>query len=477
MSGSRLDQNRRTLREFSVAVAVTRFQDIEVVGKSQSRVDDALRKRLRADTSTNPEFWSFRFDAVRRHAHAMFQYPAMMVPQMQARFINDVCTVCPGIRTVYDPFVGSGTVLTETMLHGLDFFGQDVNPLAVLLCRVKAGPFFTNSLADRAAAIRDRVKCDRRRRTEADFSGLSKWFRPDVARDLSKIVRAIRAERELWSRRFFWVCIAETVRLASNSRTSTVKLHIRPKKEVDSRPVDATALFHRIVATNVSNLSSKYDLLDEKNHAVKGQYTGTIRTQLADSANSDSDEGRFDLLITSPPYGDNVTTVTYGQHAYLPLQWIDRHDIDEGFDDSLLDSTHAIDSRSLGGSRKGALEAISEFRERSAAFGKTIDSLKRQPRDRRLRVAAFVRDLDGCLPSILNRMRRNAYMIWVVGNRCVGGKEVRLKDILLEFLETRGAAHVATLQRKIPSKRMALHNGIAATMTNETVLVTRKDAA
>ena len=407
----------------------------------------------------------------------MFQYPAMMVPQMQARFIDDVCAVCPGVRTVYDPFVGSGTVLTETMLHGLDFFGQDVNPLAILLCRVKAGPFFTDSLADRTALIRDRIQRDRGRRTEASFSGLCKWFRCDVARDLSRIVRAIRAEHELWSRRFFWVCLAETIRLTSNSRTSTVKLHIRPKTEIDARSVDAIELFYRIVTTNVSNLASKYELLRQHEHAVNGRYRGTVRTRLGNSASSDSSGNRFDFLITSPPYGDNVTTVTYGQHAFLPLQWIDRDDIDQEFEDSLLDSTHAIDSRSLGGSRKGALEAITDLRERSEAFGTTIDSLKRQPRDRRLRVAAFIRDLDGCLPGILERLRRNAYMVWVVGNRCVGGKQVALKNILQELLEARGAVHIATLDRRIPSKRMALHNGIAATMTNEAVLVMRKDFA
>ena len=29
-----------------------------------------------------------------------------------------------------------------------------------------------------------------------------------------------------------------------------------------------------------------------------------------------------DLICTSPPYGDNHTTVTYGQFSILPLLWI-----------------------------------------------------------------------------------------------------------------------------------------------------------
>lgn len=46
------------------------------------------------------------------------------------------------IDSVGDPFVGSGTVLTETMLKGLRFWGTDINPLSILSSMVKKGPFF-----------------------------------------------------------------------------------------------------------------------------------------------------------------------------------------------------------------------------------------------------------------------------------------------------------------------------------------------
>ncbi len=32
----------------------------------------------------------------------------------------------------------------------------------------------------------------------------------------------------------------------------------------------------------------------------------------------------IDISITSPPYGDNATTVTYGQFSILSLFWIDK---------------------------------------------------------------------------------------------------------------------------------------------------------
>jgi hypothetical protein len=101
-------------------------------------------------------------------------------------------------------------------------------------------------------------------------------------------------------------------------------------------------------------------------------------------------------------------------------------------------------------------------------------ALADQPRDRRLRTSAFIRDLDHVLPAILGRLRQQAYMIWVVGNRSVGGRIMPLNQILRELLESYGAIHVTTLERRIPSKRMALHNGISATMTRESILVMRK---
>ncbi len=49
----------------------------------------------------------------RSHGHALFPYPAMMVPQLQGALLDDVVAIDPAITVCYDPFAGSGTVLTE----------------------------------------------------------------------------------------------------------------------------------------------------------------------------------------------------------------------------------------------------------------------------------------------------------------------------------------------------------------------------
>jgi site-specific DNA-methyltransferase (cytosine-N4-specific) len=100
--------------------------------------------------------------------------------------------------------------------------------------------------------------------------------------------------------------------------------------------------------------------------------------------------------------------------------------------------------------------------------------LENEPRDRAVRVAAFCRDLNLSMDFILSKLASNAYMIWTIGNRRVGGQVVPTDDIILELLAVRGAKLVHRFERVIPSKRMAVKNNIAETMMAETILILRK---
>ncbi|MCP4216614.1 MAG: site-specific DNA-methyltransferase [bacterium] len=439
-------------------------------------VDEKLRKTLLSFSNRNSDYWSFRGKAAREHAHAYLQYPAMMVPRMQGKLIRIVRQLNPWIKNVFDPFVGSGTVMTEAMLQGLSFCGNDINPLAVLICRTKKGPWVTIALKEKIDTLMECIRSDNSNQLEVDFPNLSKWFRPDVAVELSRIRRGIRKESAKWARRFFWLALAETIRLSSNSRTSTFKLHIRPPEEVESRAIHPIENFHEIVYSNFDKLSTMKALLEERGLLNEDRFTGEVDIRLQDSAagGEKTEMESYDLLVTSPPYGDNTSTVPYGQYSYLPLRWIDLTDIDDTADNKWLSSTCEIDRRSLGGVKANALEESGELMKQSKTFARTIDNLKDEPKDRAQRVAAFCRDLDRSLDPILNRLKKNAVMVWTVGNRSVGGRIVPTDDILTELLSARGAKHVAGFQRYIPSKRMAVRNNIAQTMRAETILVMRK---
>lgn len=403
----------------------------------------------------------------------------MMVPSMQGELIGAVLKASPNIKSIFDPFAGSGTTLTEAMLNGLDYTGYDINPLAVLVCRAKQGPFFARAIRDHLARLLSEVRRDTSSGLETDFPGLSKWYKPKVAVELSRLRRSIRELPTVQVRRFFWVVLAEAARVTSNSRTSTFKLHIRSQEDIAQRELSPIQIFEETAIRNLGKLIEQQRELKQRNLLTSGHYKGAVNIHLKDTSKldpSDHERPLHDLLVTSPPYGDNVSTVTYGQFSYLPLNWIDSEDIEPAMDASWLKSTHEIDSRSLGGSRKYALDVVDHLRSISPAFGETIDNLLDQPRDRRVRATAFIRDLDRCLETVMASLRTGAYLLWTVGNRRVGDYAVPLDRILVDLLKPRGAVPVAKIERRIPSKRMAVRNSISSTMRSETILILRKEA-
>jgi hypothetical protein len=440
---------------------------------SETPFDTEIRAGLTKLSLSRPNYWSYSESTTRTCALDYFQYPAMMVPDMLSDLMRIICAADPKIHTVFDPFVGSGSVQTETMLLGLDFVGSDINPLAVLLCKAKAGPFRPNQLEEKLDDVLSFVESDECSRREASFAGLTKWFGTRTIFELSKLRRAIRAEPMLWARRFFWVALAETVRRTSNSRTSTFKLHIRTPKDIASRDLSPITVFEEVASENIGLLDEQLAALDRQLLLDRTRYNGNIEIYLRSATCTPAKERRFDLLVTSPPYGDNPTTVPYGQHSYLPLQWIDLSDIVPKLDPSCLSTTHEIDRRSLGGSRKNALKLSEKILGNSPTFRSCLDALKNEPVDRRSRAAAFIRDLDACIDPLLSHLRKDAYMVWIVGNRRIAGRPLRTDKILDDLLTARGAKHVCTIPRTIPSKRMALKNNISATMNKELILVFR----
>ena len=168
-------------------------------------------------------------------------------------------------------------------------------------------------------------------------------------------------------------------------------------------------------------------------------------------------------------YGDNRSTIPYGEASYLPTQWIDQQDLGLA---TLPENAFAVDAASLGGSRVGASIAADGLAQRSSAFARTAKALSSQPDDRLKRVAGFVRDLDNAIEQIHQRLEVGAWQVWTVGSRTVGGVKVPLSAILLELQAERGVQLVGSLTRSLPTKRRAAaRNDRAPRMTDEQVLV------
>lgn len=446
---------------------------------SPEEIDQQIITHIESATSENSDVWTCREFDKREYLRCFFQYPAMMVPAVQKKLIEIVLTAKPDTTNVIDPFMGSATSLISCMEFGLDCFGQDINPLAVLISKARTGPYYTDAVSTKYEELLNRVERDRSTKIEADFPTLDKWFKPAIAVELSKLVRAIRKEPRLAVRRFFWVVLAETVRVSSNDRTSTFKLHMRKQEEIDKRTFSAIDVFKLHVEESIEDYESHASLLICNGQLTKnGSYKGSVDTRLWNSKHSiytPTGGPFYKLMVTSPPYGDNHTTVPYGQHSFLPLQWIDLQDIDSKANETYISSGSAIDSMSLGG-RKSRLDEMTlhHLFEVSPTFSSTYAQIKRIAPDKLKKVAAFVLDLNKTIENIFTVMLTDSYQIWTLGNRTVAGIEIPNSSIVTELIEYHGGYLVTQLEREIINKRMAKRNNNSTLMNYEDILIFRK---
>lgn len=408
-------------------------------------------------------------------ARSILNYPAMMVPSVQEPIIEHLSTALKGSISLLDPFVGASNTLVTGMKYGMNVCGQDINPLSILISQVKTSYYCNEELIDAKQQLIDTIENDTSSSIEISFYNIDKWFSEKSQIELSKIYRAIQKQPSLRIRKFFWVVIAETIRLTSNDRTSTFKMHMRSIEEINQRLVSPVKTFTKISCKNIANLVMYIDIIRQNGYIQKDEYSGSVDIIWGDTNLGINTKKTFNLLVTSPPYGDNHTTVTYGQFSYLPLQWIPSEDIDNNITIDYLRTIQEIDSQSLGGKLKvSAKEVEEEVFEKSHTLKEFISQFKGDERKKAHKVSRFIYDLDKSIDKILLKMRKNSFLVWTIGNRNVNKKVVQNDLILNELFKAKKIDLFADLEREILSKRMPRRNNFSSTMNTEKILIYKK---
>ncbi|EPL7676998.1 hypothetical protein CMT42_00625 [Elizabethkingia anophelis] len=408
-------------------------------------------------------------------ARSILNYPAMMVPSVQEPIIETLSEALNKNVSLLDPFMGASNTLVTGMKYGMNVFGQDINPLSILLSQVKTSFYSVDELVDAENRINSSIKADSSKKIAITFTNIDKWFTKSIQVELSKIYRAIRKEQSLKIRKFFWVALAETIRLTSNDRTSTFKMHMRPIEEINSRQISALKTFISICQKNIKNIGDYISVLIENGHMKNGKYTKNADVVWGDTNSGIKTRKTFNLLVTSPPYGDNQTTVTYGQFSYLPLQWIPFEDIDNSIELDYLKTTQEIDSKSLGGHIKVNIKDVEDkIFEKSKTLKKFITQFNDGERKKAEKVTRFIYELDNSIDKMLPRMRKDSFLAWTIGNRNVNKQIVRNDLILNELFQSKGIELFTGLERDILSKRMPGRNNFSNLMSKEKILIYKK---
>lgn len=455
-------------------------------------------------------YWDFKDADTQEMIHGLHTYPAVMVSPIS----RSLLALMKGLQEIYsllDPFMGSGTVLAEAMLGAVPhIYGNDLNPLARLISKVKTTPIAPQVLdrvcthliqeietqyqrraallegvegyvrTERALNIGDRAGWGRnapavlRAYIDAwggdvqvpEFSNLGYWFLPKVILELQLIKDAIEDIEEPDVRDFLRITFSETVRLVSNRRNGEFKMYrLAPEKLAVYAP-DTQKTFMRLLRRNVDKMRAFWTELPDQMRAAVPVLTSNDARNL-----SDIPEDAIDLMITSPPYGDSRTTVAYGEFSRVSLQWLDLQEMTPA-------AAVGLDKRLMGGmiSDGGAEGALD-----STYLLYALERIREKDSKRAEEVYRFYRDLNLSLKAITRKMRKNSYQFWVVGNRTVKLELLQTDKILANFGKQHGLVHVHTIERNIPNKVMPSLNSPSnvqgekvTTMTREHIVVLRK---
>lgn len=394
------------------------FEFINKTEKNLTTIENLPFKRIRNENL------DFKNTPASTGVYGIHPYPAMFHFLLVRKLILDFSNE-NGL--IMDPFMGSGVTAVESIVNRRNFIGYDINPLAVMITRVRATPIPQKKLLENLDEIESIYN---KSQTEfVDFHNIHYWFDEDIIGQLSKLRRAIFSIKDEKIKDFYKVVFSETVRRVSKTRYNEFKLLRKKNEEIN---INVQKTFREISLKNIGLLSSFY----KKYPIIESRMILEAKNILEDDKMED---GCVDLVVTSPPYGDSKTTVAYGQFSRLSLRWL-------GFDEN-------VDKMSLGNSKKEISYDLP-----SKTFYSVLEKIANKDEKRVKEVFSFYKDLYASIKVIASKIKKEGFVCFVVGNRKVKGEELPTDKISVDFFESMGFFHQETMVRAISNKRMPIKN-------------------
>src|SRR5690242_19335170 len=254
-----------------------------------------------------------------RHVHRLHPYLGKFIPQLVEVLLGRYFS--PG-QHVLDPFAGSGTTLVQSLESGLDATGVDVAAFNCLLMEVKTRSYnpFTLGGDLRAAHARIGETTDER---PSPF--VRRWYAPQAARELLGF-RGLLADYEHAD--VLRVILARAARSARRTTHFDLDFPREPqvgpywchKHRRECRPVDTAAQFLRRYTLDTLARLKEFSRVRARGHAATVIHGDVRHLPL----------GRFDGVLTSPPYPGLIDYHEQHRYAYELLGLDDRRNRELG---------------------------------------------------------------------------------------------------------------------------------------------------
>ena len=375
--------------------------------------------------------------------HGIHPYKGKFYPQLAKTLIN-LSSETNG--TVLDPYCGSGTVLLESQLNGMNAIGFDLNPMAALIAKAKTG-IISADLYEIDLCIHDFLNdLGENKSTENDqdifaencIDEIRSWFPVSVANCLGWIIKRIERVPIISLQQALKVSLSSIIRKVSQQDPKD--LRIRRRKN----PIEDAPTLH-LFKGRVKELRTRLrDFAVRKVHCPNS--IGMAKVVEGDSRNWDNftneniEMHSFDLMVTSPPYATALPYIDTDRLSILTILGIPSKE-------------RAPLERSLTGSREIQTKERMEIEEKietatiekvgsEAALNVTKRIYRLNAKSdvgfRRKNMGAlllrYFRDLYATLSSVENAVKDSGSMFVVIGNNYTKAGD-KNKKVIIENTE------------------------------------------
>jgi 16S rRNA G966 N2-methylase RsmD len=386
----------------------------------------------------------------------LHKYPATMLPQIGIDILKEL-NVSSG--TLLDPYCGSGSSFASGLECGItEMHGFDINPLAVLISRAKFTKISLNEFFETRQTFRNNVfdflknensinDLKRPQITNVEF-----WFSKEVIANLTVIKYFIDKIANENIRTLFLIPFSETVRMCSYTRNNEFKLFRMKTEEMLNFNPDVIGVY--------------FKKLEDTFFLYSNYYFPKLGNEVKISVEYSKFQPRneyFDIVLTSPPYGDSRTTVAYGQFSTLSNEWLG------------INYARKIDGMLMGGIKPEHIVTKGIIADYIAQISQTDNK-------RALEVSAFYNDLGNSIQQVANCIRKGGKTIYIVGNRTVKNVQLPTDQFIAEKFAENGFRHLITYERALSNKVMPSKNSptntagkTVNTMLSEYIVVCEKN--
>jgi DNA modification methylase len=277
-------------------------------------------------------------------SHNFHSFPAKFPPQLPRKFITGLTNLGD---TVLDPMMGSSTTVLEAFLLGRWGIGFDIDPLALLISRVKV----THPNLDlvkrignyiiKQAKLLVREKCnelmqilenrwDARTREFIDY-----WFAPETQVELLALITEIEKIEDEQIKAFFKLVFSAIIITKTGGVSLAFDLaHTRPHRakvvisktgkillgeELQKNPTPRTAFLTKTLRSAIIEFEKRFQQnLNSLRQSEIGDFPPEIKR--GNAQNLPLDEASIDLIVTSPPYASNA--IDYMRAHKFSLVWL-----------------------------------------------------------------------------------------------------------------------------------------------------------